>query len=153
MTLHLDIDTDTAAFTDRREQEAADLLRQIANQIEEGFTSNPALIDSNGERVGTWECDLPEEPQPLTGEELVVAYIAWVDQTWATDPKRIADGYADLMIDVRDDRTQRAATISDTDMVHPSNWVFLTDFITHLKSAGQYSTETAAELAPIPQAA
>lgn len=151
MTLHLDIDTDTTAFIDRRESEAADLLRQIADQIEEGFTSNPVLIDSNGERVGTWDCDLPREPKPLTGEELVVAYIAWVDQTWARDPQRIITGYADLMIAVTDNRTQREATISDTDMVHPSNWVFLADFIEHLKATGQYSIETATELSKAPQ--
>lgn len=151
MTLHLNIETDTPAFTDRREQEAADLLRHIADQIEEGFTSNPVLIDSNGERVGTWEYDGPEEPTPLTGEELVVAYIAWVDAAWAADPERIRAGYADLMIDAHDDRTQRQATISDTDMVHPSNWVFLAEFIDHLKATDQYSDETAAELAPIAQ--
>lgn len=151
MALHLSIDTDTTAFTDRREQEAADLLRHIADQIEDGFTSNPVLIDSNGERVGTWDYDGPENPAPLVGEELVVAYIAWVDNTWATDPERIRAGYADLMIDVRDDRTQRQATISDTDMVHPSNWVFRADFIDHLKATGQYSDETASELTPIAQ--
>lgn len=151
MTLHLEIDTDTAAFTDRRENEAADILRQIATQIEEGFTSNPVLTDSYGERIGSWECDLPEEPKPLTGEDLAVAYVAWVDRTWVTNPARIRNGYAELMIDVRDNRSQRAATISDTDMTQPHNWVFRDAFIEYLKATGQYSQETANELAPAPQ--
>lgn len=151
MALHLNIETDTPAFIDRREQEAADLLRQIADQIENGFTSNPVLIDSNGERVGTWAYEATAEPTPLTGEELVVAYIAWVDNTWATNPARIREGYAELMMDVHDDASQREATICDTDLVHPSNWAFRTDFIAHLMATGRLSAETAAELAPIEQ--
>lgn len=153
MTLHLNIDTDTAAFENRREQEAADLLRDIASQIEEGRASGRVLNDSNGERVGTWECDFPAEASPLVGEELAVAYIAWVDHLWATNPDSVRQGYAGLMIDVYNDRTQREATITDTDMIRPSNWVFRSDFIAHLKATEQYSNETAVELSPVRQMA
>lgn len=88
-----------------------------------------------------------DEPEVLTGEELVVEYITWVDRIWAENPEYIRNGYARIMLNVTDDASQREATIADTDLVHPSNWVFLNDFIAWLKETGQYHPVTAHELA------
>lgn len=94
-------------------------------------------------------------PKPLTGEDLVVAYIAYVDTLWVQDPDLVSREYAArLNCDVTDDATQRTATIADTDMVHPAAWTFRDQFIAHLCRTGQYSTSTAHDLGcPAPVAA
>jgi hypothetical protein len=54
--LQVKIETDNAAFTDSEDsegEECARILRTIAKQLQEGFTSG-VCIDSNGNRVGFW---------------------------------------------------------------------------------------------------
>lgn len=93
-------------------------------------------------------------PKPLVGEELVVEYLAYVDTLWTEHPEYVRQGYAArLNCDVRDDATQRQATIADTDMVHPRAWVFRVPFIRHLQRQGRYSPQTAYELGDDPAAA
>lgn len=53
----LEIQTDNASFhedEDAMGDELARILDHIAGQLREGYTSNPALTDSNGNRVGAW---------------------------------------------------------------------------------------------------
>lgn len=112
-------------------QQAADLLGSLARELDPQKPTGTVI----------------EEPEALTGEELVAEYITWVDRTWAEDPERIRAGYARIMLNVTNDATQREATIADTDLVHPSNWVFLDDFIAWLEDTGYYHPATAHELA------
>lgn len=91
---------------------------------------------------------------PLIGEELVTEYIAYVDTLWAQNPTLVSAKYAaHLNCDVRDDATQRNATIADTDMVHPRAWVFRAPFIQHLQRQRRYTPQTAHELGDNPAAA
>lgn len=136
MTLHLSIDT-----TNMNERADADMLRDIAQQIDTGGTGG-VVSGQDGEPVGSWSCVQPER-LPMIGEELVVAYVAWVDNLWVADPGRVKAGYC--LLDVHDDESQRQATIMDTDMVPPSRWTFRDAFVAHLKRTGQYAPETAAE--------
>lgn len=47
--LHIKCDND--AFVDNESQEVADILRKLADQIEQGYTAS-YLLDSNGNTVG-----------------------------------------------------------------------------------------------------
>lgn len=50
----LKINCDNAAFEDdQRGEEVARILREVAKQVEEGYTYIPQLHDYNGNRVGT----------------------------------------------------------------------------------------------------
>lgn len=60
MSFKLEIKTDNAAFhehDDAMGDTLAQILEHIAGQLREGYTSNPALTDPNGNRVGAWSID------------------------------------------------------------------------------------------------
>ena len=47
-----------AAFSDQPNEEIARILREAAKNIESGLT-NGVVRDGNGNKVGTWEINLP----------------------------------------------------------------------------------------------
>lgn len=59
------LETNNAAFTsedptwerEARGAELARILRHVADLAEQGFTSEPQVLDSNGNNVGSWELD------------------------------------------------------------------------------------------------
>lgn len=56
----LEIDnTANAAFEDRPECEVAEILRRVADKIEQGYAYGFCL-DSNGNKVGEWVLELEE---------------------------------------------------------------------------------------------
>lgn len=89
-------------------------------------------------------------PNTLTGEALVVEYIAYVDHLWITNPAMVHAGYATrLGHHLNDDASQRQGTIADTEGTHPSQWVFRDAFIESLQQEGRYSRATAQEFVAI----
>lgn len=52
--------TNNAAFVEGREGTVADIVSHVSDQIEEGYTSG-VVYDYNGNAVGAWSLDLPEE--------------------------------------------------------------------------------------------
>lgn len=58
----LNIETDNAAFEEGQEQEVVRILEHVTQMVSEGFTSEPILLDTNGNRVGSWELELPVNP-------------------------------------------------------------------------------------------
>ena len=53
MGLHLNIETDNAAFVSCKDLEVARILREVAKDIEMGYTEGDTR-DDNGQPVGTW---------------------------------------------------------------------------------------------------
>lgn len=56
--LTLTIETDSAAFSDDREGECADILHYVEMQLRAGYTGGP-LMDYNGNSVGKWQLTAP----------------------------------------------------------------------------------------------
>lgn len=62
MALQIEFDTDNAAFADGAAYEIRRRLREIADKIELGLTYG-VIFDGNGNRIGAWVYDPPEEPE------------------------------------------------------------------------------------------
>ena len=60
MKFGLKISSENAAFADNPEYETARLLRQTADRLENGIPGG-MLMDINGNRVGHWDLEVPED--------------------------------------------------------------------------------------------
>ncbi len=60
MKFELKIESENAAFADFPSMETARLLRQTAYKLLDGSDSG-VLMDINGNRVGDWDLDIPED--------------------------------------------------------------------------------------------
>lgn len=120
---------------------AAAALRAIADQIDTGYTHSHDFDHA-------WTLDLPEPDEPLTGEELAVAYTSFVQDLWETDPETVKARYGGA----RTPRTAGQLTEvlgADTDLIHPSKWALSDLFAQHLRDTGRWLPDTAAEFAPL----
>lgn len=63
MSFTMEFDTGNAAFADDNGgDEAAQILRYVAKQVADGFTSG-LITDSNGNRIGTWYVEYTAQPE------------------------------------------------------------------------------------------
>lgn len=88
---------------------------------------------------------------PLTGENLAVAYISYVYELWQSNYQAVAEAYRALGLTVPTERAINAALATDTDLVHPSEWVLSRAFQAHLIKTAQWTPETAADFQPQPR--
>lgn len=61
--VRIEFATDNAAFEEAPATEAARILKAIARQIETGAAFDGTIYDINGNRVGAWSMDEPEESE------------------------------------------------------------------------------------------